>query len=355
MPTGLAAGLEVGSPLPSPSAALRLRPADTPHFDFDLRSSKLWVPRIASRRDELGNFDYRPSTRGFIVGIVRALTLAVLVALLAAPRAQERPLPDFDTFAAQVKKHLATDEERQSGYMFLERRTDQRLDSSGRTQHESVKVFEVYPGLPGEDRYRRLIEEDGKPVSAAKLAQRDQDRRKEVESYAKRIASTSGRQKETRELEKDRRQYSDAVDDIFRIYDIQMLRREPIEGHDTILATLTPRTNAKPQTRDGGIMRHFKARAWISESDYELVRVEIEAIDTLSLGLGLLARVDKGTTASYERRKVNDEVWLPARVTWTAAARVLLLKRVRVRGVAEFSGYRKFTVDTSTTYVPPSS
>lgn len=287
--------------------------------------------------------------------VPRLTVLALLVPLVVSPAAQERPLPDYDVFAAQVKIHLATDEERQSGYMFVERLTEQRLDSSGRTQHESVKVFEVYPGLPGQDRYRRLIEEDGKPLPSAKLAQADRDRRKEVESYAQRIASTSGREKEAREVEKERRHYNEAIDDIFRIYDIQMVRRESIGGHDTILATLTPKPSAKPQTKDGGIMRHFKARAWISESDYELVRVEIEAIDSLSFGLGLLARVDKGTTADYERRKVNDEVWLPARVTWTAGARVLLLKRLRLRGVAEFSGYRKFTVDTSTTYSTPPS
>jgi hypothetical protein len=83
------------------------------------------------------------------------------------------------------------------------------------------------------------------------------------------------------------------------------------------------------------------------------VRVEIEALDDLSFGLGLLARIHKGTTATYQRRKVNDEVWLPAQVTWTASARVLLLRRLRLRGVAEFSGYRKFTVDTSTTYTNP--
>jgi hypothetical protein len=277
------------------------------------------------------------------------------MALLASPAAQDRPLPDQESFAVEVKKHLATDEERQSGYMFLERRTEQRLDSSGRTQRESVKVFEVYPGLPGEERYQRLIEEDSKPVPPAKLAQRDRDRQKEVESYAKRVASTSGRQKETQNLEKERRHYNEAIDDIFRVYDIRMVRREPIDGHDTIFATLTPKPNPKPQTKDGDIMRHFKARAWISESDYELVRVEIEAVDALSFGLGLLARVDKGTTASYERRRVNDEVWLPARVTWTAGARVLLLKRLRLRGIADFSGYRKFTVDTSTTYATPPS
>jgi len=288
--------------------------------------------------------------------VQRLLVFALLVACLATPAAQERPLPDYDAFAAQVKQHLATDEERQSGYMYLERRTEQRVDASGRSTRESVKVYEVYPGLPGEDRYRRLIEEDGKPVPPGMLAQKDGERRKEVETYARKVSTPAERQKETQQLTKARKRYDAAIDDVFRIYDILMVRRELVDGHDTILATLTPRPGVKPQTDDGKIMQHFKARAWISESDYELVRVEIEALDDLSFGMGLLARVHKGTTATYQRRKVNGEVWLPAEVTWTASARVMLVKRLRLRGIAEFSGYRKFTVDTSTTYAnPPTS
>jgi hypothetical protein len=132
-----------------------------------------------------------------------------------------------------------------------------------------------------------------------------------------------------------------------------MVRRETIDGIDTILATLTPMPGVTPQTDDGKVMRHFKALAWISESDYELVRVEIEAIDTLSFGLGLLARVHKGTTATYQRRKVDGETWLPEEVTWTASARVLLVRRLRLRGVSAFSDYRRYSVDTSTTIAAP--
>jgi hypothetical protein len=113
---------------------------------------------------------------------MRAVALALLI--LATPAAQDRPLPDQDAFAAQVKRHLATDEERQSGYTFLEKRTEQKLDASGRSKDQSVKVFEVYPGLPGEERYRRLIEENGRPVPAGDLAKRDRSRQKEVEDYA---------------------------------------------------------------------------------------------------------------------------------------------------------------------------
>jgi hypothetical protein len=279
--------------------------------------------------------------------------LASFLLVLATAAAQERPLPDYDAFAAQVKKHLATDEERQSGYMFVERRLEQKVDGEGRVTSETVKVFEVYPGLPGENRYRRLIEEDGRPVSAEKLAGQDRERQDEVEAFVKEQSSESRRQKAAREHEKARRRYSAAIDDLSRVYDIRLIRRERINGHDTILATLNPKEDAKPQTDDGKIMRNFTARAWVSESDYELVRAEVEAIRDLSFGLGLLARVHKGTVATYERRKVNDEVWLPAKVTWTASGRLLLLRRLRLRGISEFSGYRKFTVDTSITYGKP--
>ena len=275
-----------------------------------------------------------------------------MLLVVAAP-AQERPLPEFNTFAAEVKKHLATDEERQSGYVFNERRLEQKVNAAGRVTDESVKVYEVYPGLPGEDRYRRLIEENGRPTPPERLARLDAERRKKAEEYARKQAVASERQKEARTQDKARQEYSAAVEDIFRIYDIQMLRRERIEGLDTILATLTPKRGARPQTDDGKIMRHFKARAWISESDYELVRVEIEAIDNLSFGLGLLARVHKGTVATYQRRKVNGEIWLPLEVTWTASGRVLLLRRLRLRGVSQFSNYRRYSVDTSTTIGAP--
>ena len=147
-----------------------------------------------------------------------------------------------------------------------------------------------------------------------------------------------------REQEKARRRRAAAIDDLFRLYDIRMVRREPISGHVTILATLDPKDGVTPRTDDGKIMRNFRARAWVSESDYELVRIEIEAVRDLSFGLGLLARVHKGTVATFERRKVNDEAWLPAKVTWTASGRVLLLRRLRLRGISEFFDYKKFTV-----------
>ena len=283
--------------------------------------------------------------------IALALALVFAGSSLTAV-SQERPLPDQRAFLAEVQKRLQTDEALQSSYTYVETRRQLKLDKNGRSTKETVKVFESYPGLPGEERWERLISEDGKPVGTADLDKRDRERQKKAEKYVRRLEQEPDkvRREHARKREEYFREMKEVVDDLFIVYDMRMLRRETIEGHDTIVFDLTPRPNAKPKRRDSRYMKDFIARAWVSETDYELARVEVEAIDTVSIGLGLLARVHKGTHASFTRRKINDEVWLPASFSYTASARIGLLKMMRVGGVSEYSAYRKFTVGTSTTY-----
>src|SRR6185503_17527477 len=161
------------------------------------------------------------------------------------------------------------------------------------------------------------------------------------------------RARQEREYQKSRRERDDAVSDIFAVFDIRMLGRERIEGHDTIAFSLTPKTDPQPRTTEGRQMQHFKVQAWISESDYELVKLDAEAIDTLSFGLGVLARLHKGARLSFLRRKINGEVWLPAVVSYSGSARVSLLFTLRRSGSSEYSDYRKYSVDTSSTIATP--
>ena len=152
-------------------------------------------------------------------------------------------------------------------------------------------------------RLRSGAEEGGRGTAAA-----DNDFNTELARQ-----TDADRAKQEREWDKQRRELADSVDDVFRVYEIVMLGREPVDGHNTIVFSLAPRPGARAISEDGQWFRHFRGRAWISESEYELVRLDVEAIDDVDIGMGLLARVRKGTDASFERRKVNGEGWLPIR------------------------------------------
>lgn len=290
-----------------------------------------------------------------LTGFRLVLIVGVLVGV-AGVSAQTRPLPDSETFLRETRARLQTDYTLQRSYAYVETRRELKLDKAGRTVEESVKVIESYPGLPGEEgRWERVVSINGKPVPEKELAERDRDRQKKAQAFAARQASEpdKAQARQSRDVGDQRQRITRAVDDIFLVYDIRMVGRESVDGHDAIALTLTPRPDARPRTRDGGIMRRFLVHAWISEADYELVRVEAEAIETLSFGWGLLARIHEGTRMSFERRKVNGEVWLPARTSYVGSARVGLVRTLRRSGTSEFSAYRKFAVDASATYETP--
>jgi hypothetical protein len=290
---------------------------------------------------------------------MRALALSLVLltaAAAAAALAQERPLPDLQAFLEQARTKLQTDNERQRSYIYVETQRERKLDRSGRARSESVKVVESYPPLPGEsDRWERVLEDGGKKKTEAELARQDAERQKTAEAVAKRLSAQTpaDKAKAQRDYQRARKEALDRINDVFIVYDIKMTGRENIDGHDTIALQLEPKQDARPVTREGKWMQYFRCRAWVSESDHELVKLNVEAIRNANVGFGLLARMNIGTLMTFTRRFVNNEVWMPARADYTIKARVLLLKPYRQGGTIEFSNYRKFTVDTVTTIAPP--
>ncbi len=291
--------------------------------------------------------------------VIRSTRLAIVLGIVAllsmsGMAAQDRPLPDPQAFLKEARKHLQRDSSAQQNYMYVETRREVKLGKDGRVEEETVRVVESYPGLPGQPRWERVVSENGKPVSADELASQDRDRSKKATAMARRMETEPDKEhaRQERDWQKARDERDEAVTDIYTVFDITMKGRERIEGHDTIAFLLTPRPDSKPKTREGDMMKHFTVQAWISETDYELVRLEADAIDNLSLGFGL-AKLHKGAKLSFLRRKVNGEVWLPAVARYSGSARVGLLWTLRRTGSSEYSGYKKFTVDTSSSFQSP--
>ncbi len=87
-------------------------------------------------------------------------------------------------------------------------------------------------------------------------------------------------------------------------------------------------------------MMKVKGRAWISEEDYQVARVDAQVLDDISIGWGIIGKLYAGANASYVRRKGDGELWLPRSLSYAATGRALV-KRFAVHQMIEYLDYRK--------------
>ena len=273
----------------------------------------------------------------------------VLFPICGFAQIENRPLPELNAFLAKIKENLRSDRLLLSRYTFDMEETVRRLDKEGHVKKTEVRVFEVYPSLEEDMTYQRLILEDGKPVDAKKLEEQDRKFTEKAENRARSLAKEHKSDQEQRlakEAEESKKE-RETIEDLFNIYEFALLRRETIDGHPAILMHFTPKPQSEPRTKDGKILKKVSGQALISETDYQIIRVDADLIDDYSIGFGLLARVSKGARMSFLRRKVNDEIWLPAEFHFVGSASALIFKQIRVESTSLFSNYKKYMVSSS--------
>jgi hypothetical protein len=271
-------------------------------------------------------------------------SLCLIAAFLLAED-QPKPLPELKSFLEEVRKTLHTDRHLLSQYTYTEKRTSMVLDSTKTPKKTDVSVFEVFPGSPERAGYRRRIVKDGMPLSPEELRKEDQDLQKRIEAAQRKRNQITPAERERNQAERLRREER-IINDAFGVYEVEMAGRENIDGRPAILLRFRPRLTYKPTTFEGRNMQHVAGRAWFDEQDHQVARIELEVIDPISIGLGILVKLQKGASIISERRKFNNEIWLPVKTEVTLNARVLLVKGFNIRQIIEYSEHKKYTVDT---------
>jgi len=269
---------------------------------------------------------------------------ACLIALLFLIQDPPKPLPESGTFIAELRKTLHTDAMLLSQYTYTEKRTLTFLDSDKRPKKTEVNVFEVFPRSPERVGYQRQIVKDGKPLTGAELEKSDRELQKKIDAAQRKLNDRSPAEREKLRAERLRTE-QEVLDDVFGGYEAKLIGREMLAGRSVIIVRLTPRVGYKPKTKQGKTMQHVAGNAWVSEDDHQIARVEMEVIDPISIGLGILAKLQKGASIKAERQKFNEEIWLPMKTEITLNAR-LLFKGFNIQQTVEYSDHKKYSVDT---------
>jgi hypothetical protein len=262
------------------------------------------------------------------------------------------PLPEPHAFLAEFRKTLHSDNKLLSQYTYTEKQSELTLDARGNTKKSDVDIYQVFHGPEDWQTYERQTVKHGKPLTAQELDKQDRDEKQRVARETAKRAKVSEAKRSEKKAREDREE-QELMDDIFSMYDLQLLRRESINGVSAIVVSFKARPDYKPKTAGVKNLQRIAGNAWIAEDDHELVKIEAEVTDAISIFGGFLAKVQKGSTLFAERRKINDEIWMPFRAEARINGRLLLLKGVNIHELVEYSDYRKFSVDTNLEFGEP--
>ncbi len=228
-------------------------------------------------------------------------------------------------------------QKRERDYTYMDREVQHNLDGKGQTKSTETKTYDVLD-IYGEQ-VRKLVAKDDKPLDAKEADKEDAKIQKIIDK--RKNESEDQRKKREQKEEKDREDGRKYVKEIADAYNFTLVGSELVGGRDAWVIDGEPRPGFEPHMKDAKFLTKFHGRVWIDKSDLQLTKLDVEAIDTVSIGL-FLARIHKGTRFILEQARVNDEVWLPRHVTFKFDARVALLKGYNVAGEDIYSDYKKF-------------
>ncbi len=272
----------------------------------------------------------------------RAVLLALVTASLplcaqGPPPAKDATTSDAASLLAEIRRRMPLDADLQSGYVCIQRETEVRLDGDGHPTSKTTREYEMYPAVGGSPPFKRLITRDGIPVPAAELAESDRRRQSD------RVESAGDREKRLRREADERRERQALVDEVFRLFDFRIAGHEVLAGRPALVINFTPRAGLTASGRTASVAQKFEGRAWVDEQDLQVVRVEARSTDDVNYGLGMFARIYKGTSVFWERRKVEGDAWVPARLEIRASARVLLFRRLGLYRITDYLNYRRLS------------
>lgn len=181
-----------------------------------------------------------------------------------------------------VRRSIAADEQNEKlvqNYTWKTRQVWNELDGKGNVKSTRIQVREVL--FIGSKRHRRLLEEDGKPLTPDR-------ERKEREKMDKALAdaqrmSASDRAKAADAYRQRRAKERESLQAVPEAFDCTLVKQESLGGRDAYVIDLRPRPGYKGPHHD--FLSKLQGRLWIDKLDYHWIKAEAETLDTISFGL----------------------------------------------------------------------
>jgi hypothetical protein len=241
----------------------------------------------------------------------------------------------------KVAENDMVNDQKQRDYTYTEREEQRKMDGAGQIKSTESTTHEVMV-LYGEQ-VERLVSKNDQPLSEKEASKEDERIQKIMEKRKSETAEE--REKRQKQEAKDREEEREFVKEVSDAYTFHVAGLESIDGRETYVIDADPRPGFHPHRKEAKYLSKVRGRIWIDKTESQWVKLDIEAIDTLSFGL-FLARVHRGTHVVVEQTRINDEVWLPKHVWMKLDAKVALLKNYNLNDDITYTDYKKFRTGT---------
>ena len=206
-------------------------------------------------------------------------------------------------------------------FTYRQRQLERQYDGSGKVKQTSVKTWEIsfLEGSP----YRRLVGRDDKPLTPRE--QKFEEDRMQFTAEQRRKESKADHDKRVAEWQRriERQRLPEAeVPDAFNF---TLAGTEVVDGAEAYVIDAVPKPGYKPKSSATSYLSKMKARFWVARKDYQWLKMDAQALDTITFG-AILIRLAKGSSLEMEQGRVDDAVCLPTRFVVHASARVALFK-----------------------------
>src|SRR5208282_6825367 len=133
------------------------------------------------------------------------------------------------------------------------------------------------------------------------------------------------------------------ISDFLRAEKFTNPRRETFRGEEVIAFDFTGNPDYKPKKEIDRIIQKLSGVMWVDEQAREIARLEARFDESVKVGGGLLASLQKGSNFVFEQEKINNEVWLPSYAEVHFAGRIVFVK-LKQNAINRYTDYKKFRV-----------
>jgi hypothetical protein len=184
--------------------------------------------------------------------------------------------------------------------------------SEGTKTYDDVMIL----GTP----YQKLVEVNGKPLTAAQAAE---EKRKLEKTVAERKSeSPEERAERIAKYNEERKRDHAMMDEMVKAFDFKLIGATTLNGRAVYSLQATPRKGYQPPNMETQALTGMEGKLWIDKKTFQWVKVEAHVTHPVSIK-GFLAEVEPGTHFELEKIPVASGIWMAKHFSMRSEAKIL--------------------------------